>query len=148
LDLLLYGALPWFAAWGLWSLFERSELKSKLDALPAASVTMIWRWAARAIWACCLLLVGAGYYANHYMPKGPLIDTGDVVCMNDDRGPCGEKYMEDTRFLAIPAWGKILKEDYSFWLILGAAFAGAYASNKAKSRKPTGNDLSRGSLGE
>ena len=138
--LFLYGAMPWFAAWGLWSLFERSELKRKLDELSSASVTRIWRWGARAIWVCCLVLIATTFYANHYMPKGPLTDTGDVVCMNDDRGPCQEKYIEDTRRLPIPWWAKFLKADYMFWLILGVVAAGVYASDKAKGRKATVDD--------
>lgn len=63
------------------------------------------------------------------MPHGPMIDTGDIVCQNDDRGPCGEKYIEDTRGLDIPNWAKVLRES-GVMLLFGLAFAGICAGRK------------------
>jgi hypothetical protein len=35
--------------------------------------------------------------------------TGDIVCMNDGRGPCGEERVEDLSELDIPDWAKFLR---------------------------------------
>lgn len=63
------------------------------------------------LWIAVIGFFILGYYVNHNMPKGPMYPTGEVVCMNDDRGPCGEKYVEDVRNLPIPDWAKWLKND-------------------------------------
>ena len=81
------------------------------------------------IWSTFVIVFGLGYYVNHYMPHGPMIDTGDIVCQNDDRGPCGEKYIEDTRGLDIPNWAKVLRES-GVMLLFGLAFAGICAGRK------------------
>jgi len=49
--------------------------------------------------------------------------TGEIVCQNDDRGPCGEKYKEDLRGLDNPNWAIFLKE-YGIGLIMALFFAG------------------------
>src|SRR4030042_5336050 len=61
-------------------------------------------------WTIFLMVTFLFYYSNHYSPRGPMIDTGDVVCQNDGRGPCAEKFIEDTRSLNIPGWAKFFKE--------------------------------------
>ena len=86
------------------------------------------------IWSAFVIIFGLGYYVNHYMPHGPMIDTGDVVCQNDDRGPCGEKYIEDTRDLNIPSWAKFLRESGTISLF-GLAFAGICAGKKNNERE-------------
>jgi hypothetical protein len=86
---------------------------------------------ARASWvALCLLLI-ATYYVNHYMPHGPMYDTGDVVCENDGRGPCGEEYIEDTHQLNIPDWAKFVRR---YWLLVAVPLfvGGAILNEKAK----------------
>jgi hypothetical protein len=62
-----------------------------------------------------------GYYVNHYMPHGPKYATGDYVCLNDGRGPCGEEYKEDLRGLEIPGWAIIFRK-YGIGLFFGALF--------------------------
>lgn len=80
------------------------------------------------IWIICAVWISAGFYTNHYFPHGPLIDTGDVVCQNDDRGPCGESYIEDTRKLAVPDWVKFFRTSEAELLLFGLVFAGIIAS--------------------
>lgn len=90
----------------------------------------IWRWIGRALWLVFFVLCGAGYYANHYFPHGPLYDTGEVVCQNDGQTGCGEQYKEDTRNLHVPDWVKFSRTDGAFLLIFGLAFAGMIASSR------------------
>lgn len=82
------------------------------------------------IWAAFLTATLLLYLANHNFPRGPMIDTGDVVCQNDDRGPCSEKFIEDTRFLNIPEWAKFFKRSEGELLWLGLLFAGIVVSKK------------------
>jgi hypothetical protein len=63
-----------------------------------------------AAWALFFVTGGLTYYVNHYMPHGPSYPTGEIVCENDDRGPCGEEYKEDMRRVPIPEWAKFLRE--------------------------------------
>lgn len=90
----------------------------------------IWLWGSRLIWALFIVLCASMFYVNHYLPHGPMIDTGDVVCQNDDRGPCGEKYIEDTRRLNIPDWAKFFRTSEAELLIYALAFAGIIASSR------------------
>ena len=85
---------------------------------------------AITIWAAFIAIGSLTAYVNWYLPHGPLIDTGDVVCQNDGRGPCGESYIEDTRGLHIPDWAKFLRTSEAGSLIFALAFAGAVASYK------------------
>ena len=62
------------------------------------------------LWTSFFVVIGLIYYVNHYTPRGPMYDTGDVVCLNDDRGPCGEQYKEDVDSLNIPQWEKFFKK--------------------------------------
>jgi hypothetical protein len=60
-----------------------------------------------------------------------MYDTGDVVCENDDRGPCAEQYKEDTRALPIPEWAKFLRDNFDLIfisLLLAAVIFTANAS--------------------
>lgn len=59
-----------------------------------------------------------------------MIDTGDVVCQNDDRGPCAEKFIEDTSNLNIPEWAKFFKQSEGMLLWMGLIFAGIVISTK------------------
>jgi hypothetical protein len=56
-----------------------------------------------------VLAFGVMYYVGHHLPHGPSIPTGDYVCMNDGRGPCGEERVEDMSQLAIPEWAKFVR---------------------------------------
>jgi len=60
------------------------------------------------------------YYVNHYLPKGPLYPTGDIVCEYDGRGACAESYIEEVRGLNIPEWAKFFKksEGELLWMAL------------------------------
>lgn len=66
---------------------------------------------SNVVWGFFVVYLVATFYVNHYMPHAPMIDTGDVVCRNDGRGPCEESYIEDTRYLNIPDWAKFLRRD-------------------------------------
>ena len=85
---------------------------------------------AIATWTAFLITTFLFYYSNHNFPRGPMIDTGDVVCQNDDRGPCGEKFIEDTRNLNIPEWAKFFKRSEGSLLWMGLLFAGIVISKK------------------
>lgn len=85
---------------------------------------------AVATWTAFLITTFLLYYSNHNFPRGPMIDTGDVVCQNDDRGPCGEKFIEDTRNLNIPEWTKFFKRSEGTLLWMGLLFAGIVISKK------------------
>ena len=69
------------------------------------------------------------------MPHGPSYDTGDVVCRNDDMGPCGEVYQEDMRNLNIPNWAKILRGSGTDLLMLGLAIIGIILSSTNKNNE-------------
>lgn len=69
------------------------------------------------VWIIFLAYLGVGYYVNHYMPHGSSYPTGDVVCQNDDRGPCAESYIEDVRDLDIPKWAKFIKRSEGMLLL-------------------------------
>lgn len=82
------------------------------------------------IWVSFLSVTFLLYYSNHYFPRGPMFDTGDVVCLNDGRGPCAEEFIEDPRFLDIPEWAKFFKRSEGMLLWLGLFFAGTVISIK------------------
>src|SRR3990167_9885283 len=82
------------------------------------------------IWTAFLLATFLLYYSNHYFPKGPMINTGDVVCQNDGRGPCSEKFIEDTSNLNVPEWVKFFKQSEGMLLWMGLLFAGIVISYK------------------
>lgn len=86
---------------------------------------------AIVIWVAFFAVSGLLYYANHYFPHGPKYDTGDVVCQNDDRGPCAEKYVEDLHELNIPEWGKFFKSSGGELSWMALLFAGIVVSAKS-----------------
>ena len=88
------------------------------------------KWMGRLLASLAVIIFGLTTYVNWYMPHGPMIDTGDVVCRNDDRGPCSEAYIEDTRNLDIPEWAKFLRTSENELLIFGLAFAAVYVSHR------------------
>jgi hypothetical protein len=128
-SLVIYGAVPWLVAWIAWRGLARTEYFLEM---PSTTVDAFWRWAGRLIWVVTVILAGSIYYANHYLPEGPLIDTGDVVCQNDDMGPCREQYTEDVSGLNIPKWAKFLKGEESFLLLFGCVMTGCFASGRPK----------------
>ncbi len=77
---------------------------------------------------------GLTVYVNWYLPRGPMIDTGETeeVCIADNRG-CKEveRYVEDTRNLDIPEWAKFLKR-YGLMTLLLIAFAYIASTKKEK----------------
>jgi len=80
------------------------------------------------IWTVFVVLVGLTVYVNYGMPHGPSYPTGDIVCQNDDRGPCGEEYKEDLRNVDIPNWAKFLRKSEGQLLLFGLLFAGIVIS--------------------
>ena len=85
---------------------------------------------AVGIWALFFLLGGITYYVNHHMPRGPSYPTGEIVCQNDERGPCGEEHKEDMRGLDIPEWAKLVREHFVIALI-SLLMAGVVLTDKA-----------------
>jgi hypothetical protein len=83
---------------------------------------------AVVIWSVFVVLVGLTVYVNYGMPHGPSYPTGDIVCQNDDRGPCGEEYKEDLRNVNIPNWAKFLRKSEGTLLLFGLLFAGIVIS--------------------
>ncbi len=83
---------------------------------------------AVSIWSTLVVLVGLTVYVNYGMPHGPSYPTGDIVCQNDDRGPCGEEYKEDLRNVDIPNWAKFLRKSEGELLLFGLLFAGIVVS--------------------
>lgn len=67
---------------------------------------------------------GLLYYVNHYLPKGPEYPTGEVICRNDDRGPCYPEYIEDVRYLNISSWAKFFKKSEGELLWMALLFLG------------------------
>jgi|GEM_PF-6557750 len=87
----------------------------------------------KAIWTSVLVILFLLYYSNHNFPRGPRIYTGDIICRNDDRGPCTETFIEDTRNLDIPEWVKFFKGSKGELLLFGLLFAGiAVGKEKGK----------------
>lgn len=84
------------------------------------------------IWSLFVISLATGYYANHNYPHGEYVDTGDVVCINDDRGPCHESYIEDVSNLDIPKWVKFFHTSAGELTWFALLFAGIIISNKLK----------------
>lgn len=84
------------------------------------------------IWVAFLSVIGLTIYVNYYLPHGPSYPTGEIVCQNDDRGPCREKYVEDLRNLNIPDWAKFFRKSEGQLLWMGLLFAGIVISAKGK----------------
>lgn len=86
----------------------------------------------KTIWVAFALSLIVGFYANHYYPHGEYIDTGDVICKYDGRGPCQESYIEDVSDLDVPAWVKFFHTSSGKVAWLALLFAGIIISNKSK----------------
>ena len=84
------------------------------------------------MWAVFLVLFVTGVYVNWYLPHGPMIDLGEVVCQNDGRGPCAEQYMEDTRRLNIPDWAKFFRTSEAMMSLFALALGGIIISNRSE----------------
>lgn len=56
------------------------------------------------------------YSANHFYPKGNMYQTDNVLCINDDRGPCGNEYDENLNELQVPGWVKFFKGSSGFFV--------------------------------
>ena len=89
----------------------------------------IYRISLITIWISFFTVFGLGIYVNYYLPHGPSYPTGEIVCRNDDRGPCEEQYIEDMRELNIPGWAKFIRKS-GFIFLLGLLFAGIVISGK------------------
>lgn len=75
---------------------------------------------------CAVAEFALAFYVNRYMPHGPKYPSGEVVCQNDGRGPCGERMIEDMSNLDIPDWAKFLRETdiwAYFFFVGGTVFA-------------------------
>ena len=86
------------------------------------------RFLSITIWTIFFATIGVTYYINHYLPHGPTYPTGEIICQNDERGPCGEEYKEDMSNIDIPSWAKFLRE-YFLIVIIGQLILGAYMNN-------------------
>jgi hypothetical protein len=82
------------------------------------------------IWLLVIVIAGLTVYVNYYLPHGPMYPTGDIVCENDDRGPCSGEYKEDLTNLNIPNWAKLFRSSDSKLLLLGLVFAGIVVTTK------------------
>jgi len=70
------------------------------------------------VWLILAITIGLTIYVNYSMPHGPSYPTGEIVCQNDDRGPCSEEYVEDMSNLNIPEWAKFLRK-YFLLVVIG-----------------------------
>lgn len=86
---------------------------------------------ALLIWVAFFAVMALTFYVNYYMPHGTSYPTGEIVCQNDDRGPCGEVYKEDMRNLNIPEWAKFLRE-YFVLVLITLGIAGFYFGAQSK----------------
>ena len=87
-----------------------------------------------SIWATTIVIAGLTFYVNWYLPHGPSYPTGEYICMNDERGPCGPEYVEDMRNLNIPDWAKFIRH-WGTGLIIASVFAGISSSIKRENEK-------------
>ena len=101
-----------------------------IRSIPSAIVDVFWRCAAIVFWFAAGTLGGGLDYVNHYLPRGPMYATGDIVCLNNDRGPCGAERKEDYRNLNIPDWAKLLKGSEATLLLFALVLAGIIASSR------------------
>lgn len=82
---------------------------------------------AKVVWVVFFIIAGLTFYVNHYMPHGPSYPSGDIICQNDGRGPCGESLIEDMSELDIPGWAKFLRR-YMVLVFLTIGIGGLYLS--------------------
>lgn len=86
-----------------------------------------------SVWTSVLIVAALIYYVHHYLPQGPMFPTGDVICRNDDRGPCSESYIEEVRYLDIPQWAKFFKKSEGmllFFSLFIVAFIISFGKNE------------------
>lgn len=130
--LAMYGCVPWLTVLVIWNELARTTWA---QGIQAGTIDKAWRSAAVVMWIIVFLWGGGIFYANHYYPKGRMIETGGEVCesINDRRERCGPERIEDMRNLAVPNWVKFLKDrNYSEGLLfLFFAIAG-FASSRPK----------------
>lgn len=104
-----------------------------------------WLCLKIATWVGVFILLSVILYVNHYLPTGPMIDTGDVTCTNDGQGPCSEYYIEDVRNLQIPVWAKFFKSSNGELLLFGtliiACFISVHKDNDLKQNKNIENQI-------
>lgn len=87
---------------------------------------------AGAIWIISIILAISIYYVNSQFSHGEMYETGEIVCLNDERGPCGEQMREDLRGLDNPSWAIFLKK-YGLILIMALVIAGLTLIDTKKS---------------
>ncbi|MDD5726298.1 MAG: hypothetical protein PHC53_02700 [Patescibacteria group bacterium] len=75
----------------------------------------ILQWSVVGVLVSTMAVV---FYANWFYPHGNFYPTGDVICENDDRGPCHEQYKEDLRYVSIPKWVKTVRQNQSGAMLL------------------------------
>lgn len=94
----------------------------------------IRKYTVNLFWVIGISLSVATIYVNYHLPHGPTYPTGEIVCQNDDRGPCREEYEEDMRNVDIPDSAKFIRENFGITLI-ALVFAGIVldAQNKKQS---------------
>jgi len=80
------------------------------------------------VWVAFVITTVLIFYVNNYLPKGEMYSTGDIVCQNDDRGPCREEYKED--LTGFSGWVKFFKGSEGMLLWAGLLFAGIVVSSK------------------
>lgn len=96
--------------------------------------TKRWKLIQVAAWTYVVVIGGATAYGNNIYPHGPAIHTGEYVCRNDDRGPCGEATIENSRRLNVPAWVKLARANESgvFLSLIAVALLAVYAGDRHK----------------
>lgn len=127
-----------------------------------AELVRSWRkGTAVLIWAAVLVTMAITFYVNHYMPHGRSYPTGDYVCLNDDRGPCGAEYKENMKGLDIPGWAKFLRTHFELMLLpllvggillsVGPDYEGSPQATQTQpndSAEPTDDDLKQATAAE
>ncbi len=94
----------------------------------------LWTIIKITSWTAFLISFGLIYYINHYLPHGPVYPTGEYTCLNDDRGPCRETYIEEMRGLDIPNWAKFMRR-YDLLLLIALGMTGMIGTIKTKELK-------------
>lgn len=84
------------------------------------------------IWSSLIIVFSLVFYVNHYIPRGPVIKTDEIVCEYGDRGQCGELMVEDMRRLNIPGWAKIIKGGHGMIFMVFLLIAGCVVINNRK----------------
>lgn len=72
-----------------------------------------------------LALIALTFYVNHYMPRGEIRHSGEIVCENEGHGKCVDEIIEDISSLDIPHWAKFLRSN-SGWTFIYFGMAGIF----------------------